>query len=52
MCKQSVCHIGNIEVKRPAVELDFDNTRIIEAMDFNCFDDIFVRFGVYIIFFF
>ena len=33
MCKQSVCHIGNIEVKRPAVELDFDNTRIIEAME-------------------
>ena len=26
VCKQSVCHIGNIEVKRPAVELDFDNT--------------------------
>lgn len=22
VCKQSVCHIGNIEVKRPAVELD------------------------------
>ena len=33
VCKQSVCHIGNIEVKRPAVELDFDNTRIIEAME-------------------
>ena len=33
VCKQSVCHIGNIEVKKPAVELDFDNTRIIEAME-------------------
>ncbi|MFQ8903068.1 MAG: hypothetical protein ACLR7D_15565 [Lachnospira eligens] len=33
VCKQSACHIGNIEVKRPAVELDFDNTRIIEAME-------------------
>ena len=40
VCKQSVCHIGNIEVKRPAVELDFDNTRIIEAMEIfqNYFD--------------
>ena len=30
----------NIEVKRPAVELDFDNTRIIEAMEIfqNYFD--------------
>ena len=30
VCKQSVCHISNIEARRPAVELDFDNTRIIE----------------------
>lgn len=41
VCKQSVCHISNIEARRPAVELDFDNTRIIEAMEiFQNYSDI------------
>jgi len=33
MCKGSTCHIDNIIVRRPGVELNFENTRVIEALE-------------------
>ena len=33
VCRGNVCHIGNITARRPGVELNFENTRVIEALE-------------------